>query len=203
MKKYILVFAFIWLSFVNVGYAQTSEKQDAYQQALIQLISLLQEQVKVLVQQLAIVTAQQSTLQTQITNMETKSTTTSQPQPSFASAYVAPAEIDKTEIKVETFFDSNKKGNGVSPTDTTMPDVFPFGRFLFTVTYLNKEGKPTKDIKEVTMEVPDNMYEANIETRPTNPVGQIVFGYVPKSVGKKTITFSSGSLNVSTNVEVK
>lgn len=203
MKKYILVFAFIWLSFVNVGYAQTSEKQDAYQQALIQLISLLQEQVKVLVQQLAIVTAQQSTLQTQITTMETKSTTASQPQPSFASAYVAPAEIDKTEIKVETFFDSNKKGNGVSSTDTTMPDIFPFGRFLFTVTYFDKDGKPTKDIKEVTMEVPDNMYEPNIETRPTNPVGQIVFGYIPKTKGTKTVSFSSGSLNESITFEVK
>lgn len=198
MKKYILVLAFIWLSFVNVGYAQTVDKQEAYQQALIQLISLLQEQVKVLMQQLVIVTAQQSTLQTQISTMDNKQT-----QPNFASTYVAPAEIDKSEIKVETFFDSNKKGNGVSPTDKTMPDVFPFGRFLFTVTYLDKDGKPTKEVKEVTMEVPDNMYEANIETRPTNPVGQIVYGYVPKSVGSKTITFSSGELNVSTVVEVK
>jgi hypothetical protein len=187
MKKYILVFAFMWLSFVNVGYAQVQDKQDAYQQALIQRITLLQEQVALLVKQLAIITAQQATLQTQITTQMTEKAIGS---PTERIVYTAPVEVDKSKLTVV-----RSEGN-VSPD-------FPHGQVIFTVTYFDKDGKPTKEVKEVTMEGPDNLTEPNIETRPTNPVGQIVFGYIPKTTGMKTVSFSSGSLNESITFEVK
>ena len=184
MKKYIVVLAFRWRSFVNVGHAQVvDEKQDAYQQALVQLIILLQEQVKSLVAQLAVITAQQSSLQAQITEKATGST-------NERIMYITPAEVDKSKLTVV-----RSEGN-VSPD-------FPHGQVIFTVTYFDKDGKPTTEVRDITMEVPDNLNEPNIETRPTNPVGQIVFGYIPKTAGIKTVSFSSGSLNESITFDVK
>jgi len=187
MKKYIIVFAFLGLIFVgSPAKAQTapltSEQVAVFQTTINQLLEIVRQ----LMIQLAEVKAQQDTIQAQITNQMTEK--------SFSStqriAYVAPVEIDKSKLTIV-----RSEGN-VSPD-------FPHGQVIFTVTYFDKDGSPTKEVKDITMEVPDNLNEPNIETRPTNPVGQIVFGYIPKNAGMKTVSFSSGSLNESMTFEVK
>lgn len=184
MKKYIIVFAFLGLIFVGSPVkAQSTQTLTAEQVAVFQTtINQLLEIVRQLMIQLAEVKTQQDTLQTQITTQMTEKAT--------GSPVIAPVEVAKSKLTVV-----RSEGN-VSPD-------FPHGQVIFTVTYFDKDGKPTKEVKEVTMEVPDNLNEPNIETRPTNPVGQIVFGYIPKTAGMKTVSFSSGSLNESITFEVE
>jgi hypothetical protein len=191
MKKYILVFAFIWLTLVTPAYAQVNEtKQDAYQQALIQLITLLQEQVKLLLIELQQVKQSQITIQTTLNERPVERATGSAP------AYIAPVEIDKSSITVKQF-----PGNVHSD--------FPFGHYIFMATVLDKDGKPNASKANDGMFVPVIMTVSTstgvelVDERFTNPVGQFQFGYAPKTPGVKTLTFTSGGLSTYLTLDVK
>lgn len=190
MKKYILVFAFIWLTLVTPAYAQVNEdKQDAYQQALVQLITLLQEQVKLLLIELQQVKQSQVTIQTTLNEIPVKKAIGS------PTVYVAP-EVDKSSITV-------KQSAGNVHSD------FPFGHYIFMVTVLDKEGKPNASkandgvFVPVIMTVSTSTGVELVDERFTNPVGQFQFGYAPKTSGVRTLTFTSGSLSTSVSLDIK
>ena len=123
------------------------------------------------------------------------------PQPQTFGATIPVMPIDKSEIVVV-----QSKGNVSSD--------FPHGQIIFTVTVTDTEGKPNASTVDsvgnldktvsVTMTVPDTFNDKNLnDTRITNPFGQAVFGYIPKTTGTKDIIFTSGNLTKQITINVE
>ena len=133
-----------------------------------------------------------------------QSTVTQETTPVLGGIIIEPTQsmpTSKAEILVV-----QSKGN--------ISSDFPFGQYIFTVTVLDENGKPNAStvdsvgnldkIVPIVMQVPDTFNDKNlVDERVTNPAGQFVFGYVPKTAGTKNIIFTSGSLSKTFTLEVK
>jgi hypothetical protein len=113
MKKYYIIGLFLGLT-LAVSPVRAETTQEQYNQALMQLITLLQEQVAGLMEQLRIQTAQQVTLTTQV-NQIVQNTTPS-PVPNIGSP-VMPSPVVQTPVTVTppvpTFFFTKQPVAGI------------------------------------------------------------------------------------------
>lgn len=188
MKKYIIVLSIIWLTSVSPAYAMTAQQEASLRSVIADLL----KQVAVLVEQLNAIKVQEPTIAKEIPatiQLSNRITT------------IMETPIDKSDILIV-------KSNGNVSLD------FPHGQIIFTVTVLDSSGKPaatkldaTRNITEavnVQMTVPDTFNDKNLtDTRITNEKGEVVFGYIPKTTGEKTITFTSGNVSKNFVTEVR
>lgn len=84
----------------------------------------------------------------------------------------------------------------------------PYVQFAFNVTVLDKDGANVKDAIVKMTGLNDNAYneterKTNTHTGTNNQDWYTTFGYAPKTVGGKIVTFTSGSLSKSVMVDVK
>lgn len=108
--------------------------------------------------------------------------------------------VDKSDILVEVYYN----GVGKDPANN-----IPFGQWAWDIQVLDNEGNYIKGASVTASFPSDNLYgEQAIET--TKNVRNVDskkwfagFSYLPKTIGTKTITFTSGSLSKSVTVEVK
>lgn len=222
MKKYYILGLFLGLTLaISPVRAEVLTPQEQYNQALIQLITLLQQQVADLVAQLKVMQASQDTLTTQVAHVNTQvaqvvqnTTPVVAPTPTidyqnFGSTQVV-TPVDKSAIVVTQVYN---QGTG-TPTDYDgAAGRYPYGSYMFTITVLDKDGNPNgskvvngqlvNTVPIVTTFPGDNFGGQTVRNDITNPVGQTTAGYAPMTTGIKTITFTSGGLSTSTTIEVK
>lgn len=205
MKKLYIVGLFLGLTLaVSPIRAETVlTPQEQYNQALMQLITLLQAQVAELVTQLQTQLAQQTILTTKIDTIVQNTTPvvtpTPSPTPTFGSV-VSPSinSIDLSAMTVSLIATSSPRSNA------------PYGTFSFKIIVLDKNGKNVKDAT-VNWNVTDNRYtdQDSMVKKTSNSSGITLdnywaeFWYIPTTSGSKTITFTSGNLSTSTTIEVK
>lgn len=176
--------------------------------ALKQTLDSLLAQVKSLQdQQKALADAQKATTQETNTKLGTIVTNTTPLPPAPQPAIIVP--MDKSAITVETI---------KSPVTSLNSSGAPYGNYTFNVVVLDKDGKRVKDAS-VLMEGEDSTFWTNPpspQVRNTDGVtgayaiGKSImddwhttFSLVPKTLGTKTYTFTSGNLSATTTIEVQ
>lgn len=200
MKKYILAFTLAILLSTNVTYALTP--QEEYQNALMSLISLLQQQVATLMDQLKQVQSSQLSIETKLD----KAVEQTLPIQTFGATTPTQTMQDKSDLLIE-----------VIKTAENGQENMPYGQYNFIVSVLDKNGEYLKD-QLVTMSANESLFKGVTEdyeklTSRNSGVdwrGNMSkdwktgdFNYIPSTKGIKTITFTSGTLSKNYQLEVK
>lgn len=107
--------------------------------------------------------------------------------------------VDKSDLLVETY----QNGVGKDPANN-----IPFGQWTWNIRVLGADGAYVKDAQIVATLPNDNLYGAEQTNETKNETGNkkedwyAGFSYLPKTIGTKTITFTSGEFSKSVTVEV-
>lgn len=204
ISLFIAVF-FAFISFVQVSHASTIDDsislQTQYQNALVQLIGLLQQEVNDLLAQLKVIQDAQVTQTTQIQQVVQNTT------PSLTPVFGDIPDQSAILVGKITFFPPVAGGQ------------FTFGDYFIPVSILDKNGNYVNGIKDgkclpstmITMTAPDADYSRGgyINNCPDTVNGLNdtkyfhTYVYEPTSIGEKIINFSVGNLSATTTITVQ
>lgn len=181
----------------------TPSTRDQYHSALLQLISLLEQEVQSLMTQLQAVQSNQSTMQTQVQTIVQNTTPApvQQTQPVFGGIS-APIPTNLI-VSIDSFI-----------TSTTTSD--PHGQIEFRAKVQDQNGNDMKGQQITIIRPNDDLFviagpnssdvvqtTANLDGANKTSYTTGGFEYIPGTSGEHQITFTSGNLSTTTIVEVQ
>lgn len=205
MKKYILGLFLAILLTTNIAYAEVTtvpNTQEQYQQALVQLITLLQEQVNSLVAQLKEVQASQLTIVEKLNKPQEQTLPINQPnaQTVFGSTQIMPEVVKNLEITTEKVGGTEEKIHYAIKVTYTEDGVSKFGD---KITIISDDNLGKFEHRDLTIPAEiNNGLSSSPVIIPTKKIGDNIVSYVVYRAEKIpfTITASINGLTKSLTV---